>query len=531
MRRFRLNAAIVCRRGVSILLCVLACLVLACGASAKATFGVADTHPVGMPDDGAKFFDLMNDVGLQLDRITVRWDPTHPARIERRAELQRMLEQATDHEIDIVFSVYPTRAGALSSSRAKTRFVTFLKVLATAFPSVRTYVVGNEFNQPKFFQPQFAKNCKSVSGGNYLRLLARGYDALKSVDPDITVISSVSPRGNDDCKARSNISISPVRFIRDMGRAFTALHRDRPAFDEFGVHLYPNQPTDSAEKGYQWPKIGISNLDRLKQALWDAFHRTAQPAPDWQPAALAFGTSADALRPAQIWEGEVGWQVGVKKGNGSPYYGRENVKVTTEARQADIYAQVVRMTNCDLLVDAMNIFGFVDEPDLDRFQAGLLRADWTKRPSYKRVKSAVAAAEDGCQGVPVQWRHTQSVVGVGVDFGKLRPQSLKQTWWGFTATAKEDATYTAGVFPIQSRTLSSTTRAAILRGLGGRGGAKAALRRRSTIAAYWSPIVRFPARTLARGNYVFAIRINATMNPGRSRVFVSRPFQVGKPRS
>jgi hypothetical protein len=93
-------------------------------------------------------------------------------------------------------------------------------------------------------------------------LLARAYDALKAVDPGLTMISSVSPRGNDNCRAKDNRSTSPVRFIHDTGVAYRALHRDRPVFDEFGIHIYPRQPIDSIARGYQWPKIGFSNFAR-----------------------------------------------------------------------------------------------------------------------------------------------------------------------------------------------------------------------------------------------------------------------------
>jgi hypothetical protein len=475
-----------------------------------------------MPDGGARFFNLMNDVGLTRDRITVRWDSAHPGRIDRKAELKRAVDQATEHHVDIAFSVYPSRAGSLSTARAKTQFATFLKILAAAYPSVTTYVVANEFNLTRFYRPQFSKSCKSVSAANYIRLLARSYDALKAIDRSINVISSVSPRGNDDCKARSNISISPVRFIRDMGRAYTALGRDRPLFDHFGIHLYPSQPTNSIAKGYQWPNIGTGNLDRLKQALWDAFWGTDQPVPDWQPAGFRFTRSLDSLKPAKIWIGEVGWQVRARKGHHGPYHGRENVHVTTEARQARIYAELVRMMDCDPLVEGMNFFGLVDEPDLDRFQAGLLRADWTKRPSYRAVKAAVARAKAGCQGAPVQWQHTEGVVGARVQF---QHQAL-----GFRATAREDASYSAGVFPVGARTTSAAGHEAIERALAGGHGAKFELRRRGTMKAYWSQTVRFPAQALTRGTYVSAIRISAAMNPDRTRVFVSRPFQVGNAR-
>jgi hypothetical protein len=514
------------------LLCVLAALVLAAPALAgpgSTTFGVADTRPVGMADNGAKFFELMNDVGLTEDRLTVLWNPQRPTIVPRVAELRRAVAEALAHNVTIAFSVTQEKAGSLSSSpTAPDQFATFLQLLANQFPEVTTFVVGNEFNQPRFFQPQFGSNCQTLAGGIYARVLAKAYDALHAANPTITVITSVSPRGNDACDASSNRSTSPVRFIHDMGVAYQALHRDRPIFDEFGIHIYPNESTDSIAKGYQWPKVGASNLDRLKQELWDAFSDTAQPVPDWQPSVLKFGKGVSGLMPPKIWIGEIGWQVAVPVGPGSPYTGHESVETTTEANQAQIYPELVRMMNCDPLVDAMLFYGFVDEPDLDRFQAGLIRADWTTRPSYDTVKAAIARAKNGCQGGLVQWHHLVSVLGASVDFGKLKVSPLNQTWWGFSATAKEDAVYNAGIYSVDGRQLSGDERTRIVRSLSGGGGPAAQMAAKSTINAYWAPIVRFPQRTLPRGNYVYGIRIRASMNLDRTKIFVSRPFQVGK---
>ena len=64
--------------------------------------------------------------------------------------------------------------------------------------------------------------------------------------------------------------------------------------DAFSFHPYPNEATDPLERGYAWPNAGFANLDRLKQALWDAFHGTAQP------------TTVEGLR---LHLDEVGWQV------------------------------------------------------------------------------------------------------------------------------------------------------------------------------------------------------------------------------
>jgi hypothetical protein len=516
------------RRLATTILSALAALILAGQAAAGPSWGVADSHPVGLSDDGKYFFGLMNDVGLKQDRITVQWNPARPTTIPRLEALHRTVQQATDHDISIVFSVTQEKARFLSSSAiAADRFATYLQLLANEFPDVTSFVVGNEFNQPKFFQPQFGSKCQAVAGAAYMRVLAKAYDALHAVNPDITVITSVSPRGNDACDAKNNRSTSPVRFINAMGAAYKAMHRTTPAFDEFGIHIYPNQSTDSIAKGYQWPKIGASNLDRLKQALWDAFSGTGQPVPDSQPSVLQYGQGVAALKPVKIWIGEIGWQVKVKTGRNSPYFGRESVQTTTEANQAKIYAELVRMMNCDPLVDGMLFYGLVDEPNLDRFQAGLLRADWTKRASYGTVKAAIARAENGCQSGTVRWHHIQTVLGAGVNFGKLKPSRLNQKWWGFSATAKEDARYNAGIYRVSGRLLSEQGRDAVVRSLSGAGGPAPKLKANNLIKAYWAPIIRFPQKTLARGNYVYGIRLRAAMNPDRQRIFVSRPFQVG----
>jgi hypothetical protein len=175
----------------------------------------------------------------------------------------------------------------------------------------------------------------------------------------------------------------------------------------------------------------------------------------------------------------------------------------------------------------MLFYGLIDEPNLDRFQAGLVRADWTKRPSFNSVKAAIAAAENGCQGGLVQWHHIQSVLGAGADFGKLKPATLKQTWWGFTATAKEDANYNAGIYKVNGRQLSEQGRDEIVRSLSGQGGPQPKLAAHAMIKAYWSPIIRFAQKTLPRGNYAYGIRLRSAMNPDRTKIFVSRPFQVG----
>ena len=50
---------------------------------------------------------------------------------------------------------------------------------------------------------------------------------------------------------------------------------------------------------------------------------------------------------------------------------------------------------------------------------------------------------------------------------------------------------------------------------------------RGKIRAHVGTFVRFPRKRLARGYYVFAIRLSAEMNPARQTALVSKPFAVG----
>jgi hypothetical protein len=489
-----------------------ATLAVAGPARAGLAVGVADDAGKYDPAGGDWFYSELNNAGLTENRVTVRWDARTPEAISDKAFLDRSLQVASAHGIRVIFSVYPQRARAIgNSAAARAQFADFLALLARTYPGVKDFIVGNEPNQPRFWRPQFDRRGASLAGAAYERVLAASYDALKAVDPGINVIGvALSPRGNDNPRARNNVSRSPVRFLRDLGLAYRGSARALPLMDELAVHVYPQTPRDPLLKGYRWPNAGIPNLGRLKQAVWDAFHDTGQP------------TVEEGLT---LKVAEAGWQVRVVRSARQAYHGRENVRVTTEKQQASIYRQMIRFLVCDSDVTSLLFFGLIDQRDLGRFQAGLLRADRTRRASYRVVKSTIAGTGGRCVGRATHWRHSTSVVGAGVRFGNLaRPRSERQRWWGFHVTADEEATYRAGIFTPESPALRGLARV--------RGGSfpnGAILSATGRIKASWRPVVRFPARRLARGAYVYAIQLRSAMNPERVRVFVSKPFTVGLP--
>jgi hypothetical protein len=491
-------------------------LASACAALAFAGVAAADLQ-IGVVDDRAKsgdattFFSQMNDVGLTQVRVTVLWDPAAPMTIPEQAEIEQMLPFAQARGVQVVFAVYPAKPRqAPLNQAAANQFAAFTAHLARTFPSVKEFIVGNEPNQTRFWQPQFDGNGGACVA--FTRMLAASYDALKAVDPANKVIGvGLSPRGNDDPNAKNNVSHSPVTCLRDMGAAYRGLARARPLMDEFSFHPYPKSDRDALMKGYRWPNAGVPDLGRIKQAFWDAFHGTGQPV-------FAEGGRAGGLK---FRLDEVGWQVRVHPSSQHAYDGVENIQPTDEESQARIYGELIRFLACDESVSSLLFFGLVDEPDLDRWQAGLVRADGTLRPAYGAVKSTFAQTQGRCAGKRHSWRHTETVLGARARFpamGRFLP--VKHRYWAFNATAQENARFQAGIFR------AGTSRSAIGRQLArGRG----LIRTGGMVNAYWTPLIKFPGRTLPRGRYVFGLRLAAEMNPQRTATFVSRPFRVGHP--
>jgi hypothetical protein len=499
-------------------LVVAACLIPA-AAAASPRFGVADDAGKYADDGGQAVFETLNDLGMTDNRMWIFWDDRRPLAFVEKPFLDRALPVAEARGIRVVFSVSPLRARAVTRSRlAQAQFIAFLQLLAYEYPQVKDFIVGNEPNQPRFWQPQFVDG-KSVSGAAYERVLAAAYDGLKAVDPEIRVIGlGLSPRGNDMPWAKSNVSTSPVRFIRDVGAAYRASGRRRPIMDLFGFHSYPRFDRDPLARGYSWPNAGITNLDRIKQAVWDAFHDTAQPT-FAENGALTDAAGRPALRFALD---EVGWQASIPPESRAAYTGRETVSPTPEVTQAQIYSGIVDLVACDPAVESLFFFHLIDEHDLDRFQSGLVRADGTRKPSYFAVQHRIEQLTDDdgvhCLGRPVRWRHAESVLGASARFAAP----------GLVARAEEEAEYVAGVLPVSGvRLLQGVERKAIGWALAARGLERAGVPlRRGKLRAYAPVALRFDARPRTPGTYVYAIRFTASMNRGRSSVLVSKPFTV-----
>jgi hypothetical protein len=467
---------------------------LAGSASAALRVGVADdlgTHT----ENSLWFLDSLGELGMTENRISVNFDAANPTTIQQRAQLDLYVPLATLRGTRIVFSVAPTRAkGITETPGAVGLYAAYVELLARTYPSVKDFIIGNEPNQPRFWQPQFGSAGENASAGAYLPLLAAAYDALKAVDPAIRVVGlGLSPRGGDRPDAPNNVSTSPVRFLDALGRAYRGSGRTKPLMDELAFHPYPDQDRDALTKGYRWPNAGIPNLGRVKQAFWDAFHGTAQPT-------FPEGTGSNGVK---FRLDEVGWQVDVVPASAGAYFGRENVRPTDEDSQARIYGDALRYLACDASVDSVLFFLLRDEPDLDRWQAGLVRADGTRRPSFEAVKAVTAETAGRCQGALRPWRHSTRVEGARVKWPRQRRLPARRLTLAVVVNAEEDARVEAGLYNARGRRV---------------------LRRTASVDAYRSRIVRLSKR-FRPGRYTLRVVLRAELNGARRSSF-SAPLRI-----
>jgi hypothetical protein len=470
------------RRIAAVLAC--ACLALAlAGAAPSTTFGVADDAGKYAEDGGAGFFTMLTQLGMTENRMAVFWDPSQPSTIVDQAFLDRAVPQAQRRGIDVMFAIYPLKARALvDTPNGVQLFAQYAAKVAERYPYVRKIICLNEGNQPRFHQPQFDDQGNGISGLVQEQAMAACYDALKAVDPGIDVIAfGLSPRGNDDFDAPSNVSHSPIRFLKEVGDAYRQSGRTKPIADDLSVHCYPNANTDAPSVGYLWPKVGCVNFDRLKQAWWDAFHGTAQPL--FREAGDSSGGSS-----VRIFVDEVGYQAKVAPDKASLYSGSENVPLVDEATQGQYYAQLIALMACDPDVALLNFFHAVDETSLPAWQSGVVLPDGTHRASFAQVKGALLANQS-CHGKVAEWRHVEHVVGARAAF-KTLPRA-------FVVRADEGFTYEVKI-----------TRPSSTRRLTGADGAGDAARD-----------VLFKLPKLRKGRYTVKITLRAETNPERQTIF------------
>ena len=254
---------------------------------------------VGVNDDAVKWrpgiSSIANDLGLGYYRVTQGWQPgqTQPSASDI-ASIEAAITNAGSQKI--LLSVFGSSGSAPRSVSSRAAYCSFVSSLLDRVPQIAAVNIWNEANLSYFWKPQFNRNGSSAAPAAYEALMARCYDAIKRSHPSVRVITSISPRGNDNPRARSNISHSARNFIKEMGRAYRRSHRRARIFDAWGQNVY-----GSTSQERPWARhrldIGEGDYTRLLSYLRSAFGGTRQPVP--------------GQKDVRIWYLENGFQTGV----------------------------------------------------------------------------------------------------------------------------------------------------------------------------------------------------------------------------
>jgi hypothetical protein len=400
-----------------VLACAFACALIALAGTAGAqnntrgsaapagpiTFGVADDTGK-YADDGGKWFDTMlKGANMSEERWTLSWSPDRPTTIDELPFLVRAAPQAQADGVKVELALY----GRPASATDPVAFCNWAALVATTVSQwgIHDYIVWNEENTALYWSPQNAS-----TPAKYEALLAHCYDTIHAADPLANVIGfGLSPRKGT--KSQS----APIPFIRAVGTAYKKSGRTTPIMDMISVHPYPNpnNPTDGPDVGYANPDFfGIPNLDRVRQAVYDAFNGTAQP------------TTVDGL---QLVIDEVGWQTDTQKY--AQYFHGENVSTVSEAQQTQyVKTATEKYFACDPTIATVNWFGLVDETSRDGrdksgaaygggWQAGLLTAGGeavsTPKQAYLAASTDWALGRAACKGPQINWKPNGAATGAG----------------------------------------------------------------------------------------------------------------------
>ena len=369
-------------------------------------YGIGDDWPTSHPC-GDVFWASMSDIAYQDLRLTVQWEGG--TTIKNASQIGGAIACAKQRGVRPILAVYPKDPAAIGNDAAQQdAFASFVAAVGAAFPDVKDFIVGNEPNRSRFWQPQF-RGGQPAAPADYADTLAKSYDKLKAARGDAVVWGpAISSRGNDN--PNQDPSTSPVRFLKYMGLEYKRLARSQPLFDEYDMHPYPKvQDTAPYSAKFEWPNAGAADMDRIKQTVWDAFHGTGQPVFTEQPDGKTTLFAAPQNLPANF--SEVGSQT-VVAGHEPAYDGTpENISAISEAQQAQYHTELMEIAACDPAVKALLFFPLIDEWFISSgFQSGNLFADLAKKQSYAAVKGKIASSGGNCSTAPAAWKHTEQVI-------------------------------------------------------------------------------------------------------------------------
>jgi hypothetical protein len=354
-----------------LLLVVLAALGLAAPAHAAPSvqYGIQDDAWLAYgPGTLESRLDRLNEVGVETVRYTLDWSLLEPRKGEYRFEqAETILNGLRAHGIRPVVTIWGTPRWANGGrgpnwAPRKWWLAGFARESAQRFPFVRRWLIWNEPNQRRWLRP--------TSPRTYVQLLLNpAYVALHNTIPGVAVGGGVTaPRAGVG-------GVSPVAWIRGMRAANARL-------DAYAHNPYPLSPQETPFEGgcAHCETITISTLGRLLFEVRRAWGGT------------------------RIWLTEFGYQTNPP----------DRVLGVSKALQARFVAEAGLRAYQAPGVDLLIHYLVEDEPDVGRWQSGLLTAAGATKPSYGAFRLPLAqSSREGLR--TALW-------------GQVRPRSGRQAY-------------------------------------------------------------------------------------------------------
>jgi len=342
-------------------------LALACAAAALAApphaRAAADIR-YGLTDDAwlldgpgtpAERVARLQAIGVRVVRFSLRWNeiapkapavPTDPddAAYDWAAD-SAVLDALRHAHIEVVLQLVGTPAWANGgrgpnwAPATSSTFASFAAAAAREYPWVTRWLVWNEPNQRLWLRP--------TSPAVYVvRLLNPAYQAIHDVIPGAQVAGGgTAPRGGTG-------GVSPVAWL-------TGMHRAGALLDAYAHNPYPLDPkheTPTSGGCAHCTTITMATLGRLEALVAKDFPR------------------------ARIWLTEYGYQSDPP----DPLLG------VSLAKQARYLAEGAYVAYHAPRVDLLMQFLYRDEPNIARFQSGLVTVTNAMKPSYHAFELPLA---------------------------------------------------------------------------------------------------------------------------------------------
>jgi hypothetical protein len=292
-------------------------------------------------------------VGAQAVRVWVPWYGEATPGAVRRVELARA-EQAA-RRTRVVLAIFGFGAETPTTPAAQARFCGYAGAALALVPDARAVVVWDEANSRTYWR-----------GGAeaYERLLARCYDELHALRPEVRVLDSTAS------------AHAPGAFLLAVGRAYRASGRTAPLVDAFGHDPYPRTADEPPDARHASGFIGEGDYGRLAATLHRAFGGTAQ-------------------RSFDVWYLEDGFQSLVPRAELAYYAGTETVTPLSAETQAQRLGEAILLAACQAGVKAFFNFELVDETRLAGWQSGLFWREADPKPAAGAFAAAASEARTG----------------------------------------------------------------------------------------------------------------------------------------